>query len=116
MIDDNTNNFKKIDISIQRPDSLRTGVNSSQILRVMTSQANELIAIEISQPNSSYKCLIGWQVLKNRELNSIELERDSHVIFDSEGDIYAINNGQVIDLRKQVRMTCFKTKYLTNQE
>lgn len=59
-----------------------------------------MVAIEITQSNCEYKCLITWNFIKNIELNSVELNLESHVLFDSEGEAYALQNDQVIVLKK----------------
>ena len=57
--------------------------------------------------------MIGWDLSQNKEQYSTELLYDSHVFFDKEGEIYAQQNDQVIVLRKQIRLTCFKTDYIS---
>jgi plasmid replication initiation protein len=82
-----------------------------KILRVLTSCNDYTVGIEIQNETNGIT-LIQFDLIKKKEINSVELEKNSHIFFDDRGEMYAVQDDTLNMVERQVRLSCFQTKYI----
>ena len=48
-----------------------------------------------------------WDLFKNEEISSLEISDRALTMFDSQGEIYLIEDGKIYLTEKKVCLTCF---------
>jgi hypothetical protein len=97
-------------IDIKAQNHLREYDSSCKIAEVFTNNSDNKIGIQLTD-GTSITNIISWDIEKNKEVNSMEVDKNSQIIFDDIGEIYTVNENIMNLVERQVRLSCFQVDF-----